>query len=414
MAEQVIFHIDVNSAFLSWSAIKHLRDGNDIDLRTIPSAVGGSQKTRHGIILAKSAPAKVFNIKTGEPIVKALQKCPELLIVPPDYEMYVEMSHAFIELLKIYSPSVEQYSIDEAFCDMTGTEKLYGSFTVFAHKLKDTIKNELGFTVNIGVSSNRLLAKMASDFKKPDMVHTLYPNEIENKFWPLPIEDLFFVGKRTAIQLRKYGISTIGDLARSDLQIIQKLFKKHGELIWNYANGVEAGSISHEAANKGYSNMLTIQYDVSDAADAKHILLSLCETVCARIRADGSYISVVGVSIVDSEFIKYSRQTSLNSTTNVTERIYEAACTLFDQCWNGAPIRQLGIQTGRATSEGFEQYNIFDLDKYEKLSKLNTAIDSIRGKYGDDSVKRACFVDSECSHMTGGINKAKRNMSKTE
>lgn len=415
MAEPVIFHIDVNSAFLSWSAINLLREGSQTDLRYVPSVVGGSQETRHGIVLAKSSPAKAFDIHTGEPLVKALQKCPHLLVVPPNYNTYVQMSHAFMELLRRYAPQVEQYSIDEAFCDMSGTEGIYGNLTEFAHVLKDTIKNELGFTVNIGVSCNRLLAKTASDFEKPDKVHTLFPEEIPDKLWPLPIEDLFFAGRKSAILLRKYGISTIGALAHADETLIKRLLKKHGETLWHFANGRDNGELSHNAANKGYSSMLTLQSDVTDSETAKHVLLSLCETVGARIRADNAYISVAGISIVDSEFAKYSRQTTLDSTTNVTEKIYETACRLFSECWNGNPIRLLGLHTGKATSESFEQYNMFDLDKYEKLSKLNNAIDNIRSRYGEDSVKRACFVDSmDYDHMTGGMNKAKRTAGQEE
>lgn len=415
MAEPVIFHVDVNSAFLSWSAVSMLQKGSQTDLRLVPSIIGGNQKTRHGIVLAKSSPAKAFHIQTGEPVVKALQKCPKLLVVPPSYNTYVQMSHAFMELLQRYAPLAESYSIDEAFCDMSGTEGIYGNLEEFAHTLKDAIREELGFTVNIGVSSNRLLAKMASDFQKPDRVHTLFPEEVPDKLWPLPIEDLFFVGGQSAALLRKYGISTIGGLAQADGALIKKLLKKHGETLWHFANGRDNGELSHHAANKGYSSMLTLQSDVTDPKTARHVLLSLCETTGARIRADNAYISVVGVNIIDSGFVKYSRQTTLDSTTNVTERIYETAGRLFSECWNGNPIRLLGVHTGKATNETFEQYDLFEPDKYEKLSKLNHAIDNIRGRYGEDSVKRACFVDSaDYGHMTGGMNKARRTLGQEE
>lgn len=411
MSNSIIFHIDVNSAFLSWSALKQLKEGSPVDLRTIPSAVGGNEETRHGIVLAKSAPAKAFHIKTGEPLVNARKKCPELTIVPPDYDTYVSMSNHFISLLKQYAPVVDQYSIDEAFCDMSGTENLYGSLIDFATTLKDTIHTQLGFTVNIGVSTNRLLAKMASDYPVPDSVYTLFPEELADKFWPLPIENLFFVGKQTAAALRKYGINTIGDLAHQDKALIQKLFKKHGEVIWNFANGIDSGEITHEAATKGYSNMQTLPFDVTDYETAKHILLMLCETVASRIRQDNAYIGVVGVSIVDHNFDKISRQTTLSSNTNVTERIFETAWQLFRDCWKSQPIRQLGVHTGKATTQAFEQYNIFDLDKYEKLSKLNSAIDSIRNRYGDHSVQRACFVETDDRLKKNGLNEAKQRLS---
>lgn len=419
MAQPIIFHIDVNSAFLSWESVRRLENGDIADLREIASVIGGSEENRHGIVLAKSTLAKSYGIVTGEPLVKARQKCPNLVVASPDYNFFVKCSQAFMELLRKYAPVVEQYSIDEAFCDMTGTEHLYGNLIEFAGKIKDEIYSELGFTVNIGISSNKLLAKMASDFKKPNLVHTLFPEEIENKLWPLPVDDLFFVGRATASQLHSFGIHTIGDLAGTDINIIRYHFKKHGEVIYSYANGKDIDhTMDHNVDNKSYGNSITLKYDVSDIETVNRILLSLCETVGARIRADKSYISVVSVNITDSEFNRYSRQTTLTSATNVTEKIYETAQTLFKECWRHTPIRLLGVSTGKATTEHFEQYDLFDQAKNERLSKLNSAIDKIRGRFGEDSVKRACFVESLDSdnsdtpmtnHMTGGMNKAKRN-----
>lgn len=410
MPESIIYHIDVNSAFLSWEACRRKNEHQDgPDLRDIPSAVGGNQEMRHGIVLAKSLAAKKYKIQTGEPLVKALQKCPHLTIVAPDYALYVECSRRLMELLREYSPTVEQYSIDEAFMDMTGFQSLYGDPVIFAGQLKDKIRSELGFTVNIGVARNKLLAKMASDFKKPDMVHSLFPWEIEKKMWSLPVGELFFVGRRTEQKLISLGITTIGDLAKTDPDILRSHFKSHGEVIWNYANGNDVQIVTdHQVANKGYGNSITIHFDVTDAQTAKMVLLSLSETVGARIRADKAYISVVAVSIVDYEFHHYSKQTTLLSSTNVTEKIYGEACQLFDILWNHMPIRQLGVHTSRATKEYAYQYNLFDRDKFERLEKLNIAIDTIRDRYGEDSVKRACFIGTEHEHMTGGIDKAKR------
>lgn len=416
MANPVIFHIDVNSAFLSWESVRRLENGES-DLREIASVIGGNEENRHGIVLAKSTLAKSFGVVTGEPLARARQKCPNLVVAAPTYSYFVKCSHAFMELLRKYAPVVEQYSIDEAFCDMTGTEHLYGDLKEFAHKIKDEIYSELGFTVNIGISTNKLLAKMASDFKKPNLVHTLFPEEIPDKLWPLPVDDLFFVGHSTAGKLHKFGIHTIGDLAGTDINIIRYHFKKHGEIIHGYANGRDSGmSMDHNVDNKSYGNSITLKYDVTDINSANRILLSLCETVGARIRADKAYIGVVSVNLTDAEFNRYSRQTTLTTATNVTEKIYETAVQLFKECWKGEPIRLLGVSTGKATNEHFEQYDLFDQAKNERLSKLNSAIDKIRGRYGEDSVKRACFVESSTpedspmtDHMTGGINKAKRN-----
>lgn len=424
MAEPVIYHIDVNSAYLSWEAARRLSENPDaVDIRTIPAAIGGNEEMRHGIVLAKSPAAKKCGVRTGEPLAQARRKCPDLAVFPPDFELYVKRSNEFLELLKRYAPEVEAYSIDEAFCDMTGTKSLYGDPVAFAHTLKDKIRDELGFTVNIGVSSNRLLAKMASDFEKPDRVHTLFPDEIQKKLWPLSIENLFFVGKSTARKLRAFGVHTIGELAVSDHAAIVSLLKTHGDTIWNYANGIETTELTHAAPmNKGYGNSLTVHYDITDADTAKKVLLSLCETVGARIRDAGAYIGVVQVQMVDHEFHQRCHQMTLPSSTNVTEKIYEAACRLFDEAWDHTPLRLLGVYTSHATTESYEQYNLFDMDKYERLSKLNMAVDSIRKRYGEDSVKRACFVeppqDTEAKrtartgdfrHMSGGLSKAKRS-----
>ena len=422
MAQPIIYHIDVNSAFLSWEAAYRLeQDATAPDIRTFPAVIGGNEEMRHGIVLAKSPSAKNYNIRTGEPLAQARRKCPELKVYPPNFDLYVERSNQFMELLRRYAPDVEAYSIDEAFCDMTGTTSLYGDPVAFAHKLKDMIRDELHFTVNIGVSSNRILAKMASDFEKPDKAHTLFPDEIPKKLWPLPIEDLFFVGKSTSKRLRSFGITTIGELARSDHDMIVSAFKSHGDTIWNYANGIESTELTHnEPMNKGYGNSLTIHFDVTDSDTAKRVLLSLCETVGARIRAARAYISVVQVQITDNEFHHTSRQMTLPSSTNVTEKIYECACQLFDQAWDHTPIRLLGVSTSKATTESYEQYDLFDMERSEKLSKLNSAVDKIRNRYGEDAIKRACFVEAESdtdstdkdtkslSHMTKGMNKAKR------
>lgn len=410
MPEPIFYHIDVNSAFLAFEAVYQKEiNGNSLDIRTIPSVIGGSEESRHGIVLAKSIPAKKYNIQTGESLMEARKKCPHLAVYPPNYPMYVECSRKFIELLQRYSPNVEQYSIDEAFVDMTGTECLYGSPVVFANELKDMIYSELGFTVNIGISNNKLLAKMASDFKKPNLVHTLFPWEIKDKMWPLPVGDLFYVGHASKRKLNNLGICTIGDLAKTDPNILESVLKSHGRVIWNYANGNDLNiEITHTAINKGYGNSLTIHHDVTDPNEAKMVLLSLTETVGSRIRADKAFISVVSVSIVDYNFYHESQQMTLSSATDITEKIYEAACIIFDRLWNHSPIRQLGVHTSRATTNASYQYNLFDTHDIDKLSKLNTAIDDIRLRFGEDSVVRASFLNSSHSHMTGGIDKSKR------
>lgn len=398
MAEKVIFHIDVNSAFLSWEAVYRKKYLNEsVDLRDIPSAVGGDREKRHGIILAKSIPAKKYQIRTGEPVADALRKCPSLVLVPPNHAWYETCSKAFIKILKEYSDVVEQYSIDEAFVDMSGTKKLFGTPVKAAENIKDRIYRELGFTVNVGVSSNKLLAKMASDFKKPNLVHTLFPEEIEKKMWPLPVRDLFFVGSASEKKLKSIGIRTIGDLAKTDVKVLKGILKKQGETIWNFANGIDTAMVEPMSVdNKGYGNSLTISFDVTEEETAKMILLSLAETVGERLRKDGARIEVVSVTIRFFDFSQVSHQRVLPVSTNITKEIYETACDLFHELWDGTPIRLLGIQTARASkSEGNRQMSLFDDTDYDKLEKLDEAVDRIRERFGTDAIKRASFLMKE-------------------
>lgn len=409
-----IFHIDANSAFLSWSAAYRVNIlGEKIDLRMIPSIVGGDEEKRHGIVLAKSTPAKKYGIKTGEAIVTAKQKCPGLVVVPPDYGLYVSASRAFIEKLKQYTEQVIQYSIDEAWAVFDGCEKLYGKgqMVELAYGLKDEIKRELGFTVNIGISTNFLLSKMAGDFSKPDKVHTLFPNEIEKKMWTLPVSELFFVGKATAAKLHSLGISTIGELAQADEEMIRAHLKTPGEIIQGYARGedLQPYLFTHEA-NKGYGNSLTAPVDVVTREYAQHLMLSLCETVGMRLRSDHVKIRVVSVHITTCEFQYADKQMQLFTSTDVTEEIYTAACRIFKELWDGrTPIRQIGVHTSKVENNTGRQYNLFDGHKYDRLETLNRTVDKIREKYGEDAVFRACFLKSNVAHMSGGLDKERRS-----
>lgn len=414
MNSRVIFHIDVNSAFLSWEAVYRIRHlGGTLDLRNIPSAVGGDISKRHGIILAKSIPAKKYHIKTGEPVTDAVRKCPQLVLVPPNYELYEKSSKAFMTILRKYSGQVEQYSIDEAFVDMTGTERLFGNPVIAANTIKDEIYKMLGFTVNVGVSSNKLLAKMASDFKKPNLVHTLFPEEIENKMWPLPVRDLFFVGSASERKLNSLGIRTIGQLAKTDVNILKSVLKKHGEVIWDFANGRDVSVVeSVPMDNKGYGNSTTISFDVTDAGTARMVLLSLAENLGKRLREDDVRIEVVAVSIRFYDLSCASHQMVLPSATNITKEIHDAACQLFDELWDGTAIRHLGIHTSRVSrNSGRRQLSLFDNTDYEKLEKLDQAVDSIRKKYGIDAIQRAAFLkQTKVDHMSGGISREKRTV----
>lgn len=441
--ERIIFHIDVNSAFLSWEAcyrIHHL--GGTLDLRTIPSAVGGDQSKRHGIILTKSIPAKKYHIKTGEPIVDAQRKCPELVIVPPNYTLYSHASRAMIEILQEYTDTIEKYSIDEAFLDMTSAlsdrirafdairlpadidatwqSEVEHRAVLLAWQLKERIREELGFTVNIGISSNKLLAKMASDFRKPDQVHTLWPSEIEQKMWPLPVEDLFYVGYATAPKLHRLGIHTIGALAQFDPDMLYHRMKSHGLLVRQFACGIDDSPVIPqlmEAPPKGYGNSCTTIHDVTDRQEAYWHLLSLAETVSQRIRADEVRVSCVDISIRDSELRFYGHQKQLRSPTDLTLEIYDAACRCFDELWTGYPIRHLGIHTSKVSHAAGRQVDLFDRYDYGKLRQAEHAVDEIRTRYGNDAIKRARFVSAPgredphaIDHMNGGISRERRTV----
>lgn len=390
--------------------------GGRVDLREEVAAVGGDMAMRHGIILAKSIPAKKYGIKTGESIVEARQKCPQLMLVPPNYHLYDECSRAFMEILRQYSPEVEQYSVDEAFIDMSGTIQLWGEPEAVADRIREQIRRELGFTVNIGVSENKLLAKMAGDFQKPDRTHTLWKNEIEKKMWPLPVSDLFFVGRATARKLFALGIRTIGDLAKADPDMLKSHLKKQGEVIWGFANGIDVSVAEPEApAAKGYGNSTTIAFDVCDASTARLVLLSLAETVGARLREAGVRAEVIAVGIKSFDLRYASHQMTLQNATSITLEIYKYACRLFDELWDGTPIRHLGIHTGRIRDGmNMRQVDMFDDTDYEKLAKLDAAVDGIRKRYGNDSMKRAAFVGSRIDHIGGGISREKRTVDYTK
>ena len=404
--ERIIFHIDVNSAYLSWSAISFLEKGSSVDLREIPAIIGGDMEKRHGVVLAKSIPAKKYGIVTGEPIVNAMRKCPSLTIESPDHHLYHEKSRMLMQLLSDFCPEIEQVSVDECYMDYTPVRHLYASPLEAAHLLKDKVRNSFGFTVNIGISDRKILAKMASDFKKPDMVHTLYSYEIREKMWPLPVSSLFMCGRSSAESLRKLEIETIGQLAQADKQILSAHLKSHGILLWEYANGIDDSPvISVPPENKGIGNSTTLSKDVSDRQEAYRTLLSLAESVAARLRQADQLAGMVSVEIKYSTFRSVSHQTTLYSPSDTTRIIYETACHLFDELWDENPIRLLGIRTSKlvASSEP-SQLSLFDLPASpvpkkgpapEKLAALDKALDSIKSKFGENAVVRGSLLSSK-------------------
>lgn len=414
MAERIIFHVDVNSAFLSWTAAYKIKVlGEEEDLRDIPSVVAGDKESRHSIILAKSAPAKKYGIHTGEPLFLALEKCPQLAVVQPDYALYVEASRHFVDMLGQFSPRVEQYSIDEAWVDMTGTERLFGSPRLAAETMRERIYRELGFTVNVGISCNKLLAKMAGDLEKPNKVNTLFPKEIPQKMWPLPVRELFSVGASTQAKLNRMGIYTIGDLANADVEILQKKLGKPGQTIWHFANGRSADAVSPEPEdNKGYGNSVTTPKDVVDTEQAHQVLMGLCETVAMRMRRDRICGSCVAVQLRTNTFHRFSHQSKLQGATSITAELFRAACGVFDEAWDGiTPLRQIGVQVTGLAKEPYQQFDLFSdvsPERYERKLRLDETVDAIRDRFGEDVIRRAKFTNCTEGHMMGGLSKHRR------
>ena len=388
--KRVVFHIDVNSAFLSWEATRRVKQGLD-DIRLIPSAIGGDREKRTGVILAKSIPAKKYGVKTGEPVGMALKKCPLLVLARPDFALYESCSKAFMDICREYTPTLEKFSIDECYLDMTGMDNIYPDIVATAHEIKNRIKKELGFTVNVGIGSNKLLAKMASDFEKPDKVHTLFNYEIEEKMWHLPVRELFSVGESTAQKLERACIKTVGELAHLDIAVLKSLLGvKMGEHLYNYANGIDNSPVleCRERA-KGYGNSITLEHDVKSMSDAYKIILALADTTAARMRADGMKARCVSVTVRDVDFNDKSHQRKLSSATDITTEIFSICQALLNELWDmKKPLRLLGVALSDVTDEDDMQLSMFDCDKKDRERKLDRAVDSIRNKFGRDTIVR--------------------------
>ena len=394
---RIIFHIDVNSAYLSWTAVEQLKNGAGVDIRTIPAIIGGDQKSRHGIVLAKSISAKKYGIRTGEPVANAFRKCPNLKTYLPDHEMYHKHSRELMAFLRSYTPDIEQVSVDECYMDFTEIADWFTSPVEGANEIKDEVYKRFGFTVNVGISSRKVLAKMASDFEKPNKVHTLFPEEVPAKMWPLPIRELFMAGRSSVETMKKLEIYTIGDLANTDPAILELHLKSHGRKLWEFANGLDDSEVeSVRAEAKGVGNSTTLAQDVSNADDAKKVLLALAEQVSSRLRKSNQLAQSVTWEIKYSTFQRTSHQKVLLFPTNSTQPIYELSCRLFDELWNHTPIRLLGIRTGKLLDEDAPvQMTLFDSGyleaKSEKQQKLDAALDQIKSRYGENAVIRGSF-----------------------
>ena len=385
-----ILHVDVNNAFLSWSAVERLKQGESLDIRNIPAIIGGDEKERHGIVLAKSNIAKQFGIQTGEPIFFARKKCPNLKVFQGDFRVYKNYSNAMYNLLLEYTDKIERFSIDECFMDMTGYIPKGKELIDIAYEINKRIKEELGFTVNVGVAENKLLAKMASDFEKPDKVHTLWKEEIEEKMWKLPAKELFMVGRQSYSKLQRMGVKTIEDIAKKDQKELIKTFGKYGKMIWEYANGIDLSEVNYEKElPKGIGNSTTLPYDYNDIEKLEEVLIALTEQVTYRLRKYQMLAYVVNVQIKTNEFKVFSHQKKLDTPTDSTKIIGEEAKKLLKEIYKNIPVRLIGLRVDQLVDKEQRQLSLFENSDNKKQEKIDTAIDKIKEKYGYNSITRA-------------------------
>jgi len=394
----IIFHIDVNSAYLSWTAVEQLKNGAAVDLREIPAIIGGDQKSRHGVVLAKSPAAKKYGIRTGEPVANAFRKCPNLVMYPPNHKMYREKSRLLMEYLRTFTKEIEQVSVDECYMDFTSIADRWNSPVDGALEIKDGIKGRFGFTVNIGISTNKLLAKMASDFQKPDRIHTLFPEEIKAKMWPLPIGELYMAGRSSVETLKKLEINTIGDLAQADPELIVLHLKSHGKMLWEFANGRGRDVVQAEPEEaKGIGNSTTLRADAETEEEVYSVFEGLAQSVGRRLKKAGKKAGMVSVEIKYYDFRTVSHQMQIEKPSNDPKVLRETAYNLFLEVWSGEPVRLLGIRTSKLADESEpEQLSIFDLEMPkepdEKHKRLKKAVDELNARFGPGAVVKASLM----------------------
>lgn len=389
-------HVDVNNAFLSWSALYRLNHGETIDIRKIPAVIGGDETKRSGIVLAKSSLAKAFGVVTGETLYSARCKCPNLQVFPSNREFYKECSDKLYKMLLEYTDHIERYSIDECFLDMTHF-LMNDTLENKAREISRRAREELGFTVNIGIAHNKLLAKMASDFAKPDRIHTLYNEEIETKMWPLPVSELFMLGKKTIPKLNTLGIKTIGDLAKTEYKFLVNRFGKQGIMMWEFANGIDNSEVVYkEEKPKGVGNSVTLPEDIDKKEKLLEILFALTEQVTYRLRKEKLLASVVSVQLRTNNFDDFSHQGKLKTASMNTKDVFEKAKELLLEMYkNGTKIRLVGIRVENLVEREDEQISFFEKEKDEKQEKIDEVLDKLRDKYGYNKISRATKIEAD-------------------
>lgn len=384
--ERVILHIDMNNFYASVETLY------DPSLRDIPMAVGGDKERRHGIVLAKNMLAKAKGVKTAEALWEAERKCPGIKFVPPHFDRYAKYSRLAKAIYAQYTDMVESFGLDECWLDVTGSQALFGTGREIAEEIRQRIKDELGLTVSIGVSFNKIFAKLGSDYKKPDAVTEFTPENYKNFVWPLPVSELLFVGRSTAQALQKYGLSTIGDVAAADPLLLERLFGKNGRQLYQYANGADASPVAHIGdveEVKSVSNSTTAVHDLRDDGEIRAELYMLSESVARRLRQKGLCGCNVQLSVRKYNLESYQRQTRLPSPVADSERIFQAAYALFKAHHTGESIRSLGVRVASLQPLDEVQCSLFEEDAAGlRRQKLESAVDLLRVKYGGDVIDR--------------------------
>jgi len=387
MSERIILHVDQNCFFASVGMIYHP------EYRNVPMAVAGDAKARHGIILAKNQLASKAGIKTAEVIWQAKAKCPDLVLIPPDYEKYEFYSKKLKYMYTEYTDRVEPFGLDECWLDMTGILKDMDEARGFADEIRQRVKDEYKLTCSVGVSFNKCFAKLGSDYKKPDATTVIPEENFRDIVWPLPVSDLLFVGRSTVKNLSKINVNTIGDLANLDQEYIARFLGKNGLLLWEYANGIDESpvmEIKHRREIKSIGNSTTPPEDMTSKDDIRRVLLHLADTVAMRLRKHNLKCTVIQIHVRDRDLHVYEHQKVLFEATDIKKDIYEMAYELFDESydWHCA-VRSIGIRCAKVISadEG-EQISIFtDLEKIEKEKRLSKAIDDVNRRFGKGTVK---------------------------
>jgi len=389
--ERIILHSDINNFYASVECLYNP------SLTNKPVAVGGNVENRHGIVLAKNYIAKRFNIKTGDTIWQAKQKCPYLVVVPPNYKQYMRFSRLAYEIYQEYTDQIEPFGLDESWLDVTGSTSLFGNGFNIANTIKSRIKYELGVTVSIGVSFNKVFAKLGSDMKKPNAITVITKEDFKEKVWCLPVRELLYVGPATTKKLKNFGIHTIGQLAKSSLQFIQSLLGKRGFMLWHFANGLDTSSVCNDGSKpliKSIGNSTTTPRDLSTIDDVKIILYKLSESVATRLREYNFKCRTVQITIRDNNLSSFERQMKLPIPGNNSKAIFDCALQLFTKNHIPfVPVRSLGVRATNLYKEDYTQLShLTELVSLQNQDTLESTIDNIRNRFGHFSVQRGIML----------------------